>query len=248
MPVDYDKTRIAATYDAARGYRPEVLKQWLDLVAAHAPSDLALIVDLGCGTGRFTQPLAERFQAMVIGIDPSQRMLDVARAKLGNARVEFRQASAEKLPLEDACADMIFMSMVLHHLPDRPAMTRECHRILRDKGRLCVRNCTRNIVYPQSRFFPGMRPLVDAELPSSEDVVALFEAAGLRRRAHEIVTHTVAASWQEFADKLALRADSFLARLPDREFEAGLAALRAYASGRAPEAITEQIDFFVFER
>ena len=246
--MDYDKTAIAATYDAARGYRPEVLRQWLDLVAAHAPSDLALIVDLGCGTGRFSHPLAERFQAMVIGIDPSERMLSAARAKLGNARVEFRQASSEELPLLDGCADMIFMSMVLHHLPDRPAMTRECHRILRDKGRLCVRNCTRNIVYPQSRFFPGMRPMVDAELPSSEDVVALFAAAGLRSRAHEIVTHRVAASWQEFSDKLALRADSFLARLPDGEFEAGLAELRAYANGREPEAITEQIDFFVFER
>jgi ubiquinone/menaquinone biosynthesis C-methylase UbiE len=246
--VDYDKTRIAATYDAARGYRPEVLRQWLDLVAAHAPSAPASIVDLGCGTGRFTQPLAERFQAMVIGIDPSQRMLDVARAKLGNARVEFRQASSENLPLLDGCADMIFMSMVLHHLRDRPATARECRRILRENGRICVRNCTRDIVYPQSRFFPGMRPMVDADLPSSEDVVALFEAAGLRSRAHEIVTHTVAASWQEFADKLALRADSFLARLPDREFESGLTALRAYASGRAPEAITEEIDFFVFER
>ena len=35
--MDYDQTAIAATYDAARGYRPEVLRQWLDLVAAHAP-------------------------------------------------------------------------------------------------------------------------------------------------------------------------------------------------------------------
>src|SRR6185437_3969296 len=122
-------------------------------------------------------PLAQRFDAKVVGIDPSQRMLDVARAKLGNAHVEFLQASSEKLPLPDGCADLIFMSMVLHHLRDRPATARECHRILRDKGRLCVRNCTRDIVYPQSRFFPGMRPLVDAELPSSEDVVALFEAA-----------------------------------------------------------------------
>jgi ubiquinone/menaquinone biosynthesis C-methylase UbiE len=246
--VDYDKTRIAATYDAARGYRPEVLQQWLDLIAAHAPSAPASIVDLGCGTGRFTQPLAQRFDAKVLGIDASERMLAVARAKHDDGRVEFRQASAEKLPLADGSIDMVFMSMVLHHLPDRPATARECRRILRDKGRLCVRNCTRNIVYPQSRFFPGMLPMVKAELPSSEDVVALFAAAGLRSRAREIVTHTVAGSWQEFADKLALRADSFLARLPDSEFESGLVALRAYASGRAPEAITEQIDFFVFER
>jgi len=246
--MDYDSTTIAATYDAARGYRPEVLQRWLDLIAAHAPSAPASIVDLGCGTGRFTQPLAERFQARVIGIDPSDRMLAVARAKLGNGRVEFRQASAEKLPLRDGSVDMIFMSMVLHHLHDRPATARECHRILRKSGRLCVRNCTRDIVYPQSRFFPGMRPFVAAELPSSADVVALFAAAGLPSRAHAIVTHAVAASWQEFADKLALRADSFLARLPDSEFESGLAALRAYASGREPEEITEEIDFFVFER
>jgi ubiquinone/menaquinone biosynthesis C-methylase UbiE len=246
--MDYDKTAIAATYDAARGYRPEVLKQWLDLIAAHAPSDLELIVDLGCGTGRFTQPLADRFAAKLIGIDPSERMLDVARAKLSNARVEFLQASSENLPLLDGSADMVFMSMVLHHLPDGPAMTRECHRILRDKGRMCVRNCTRDIVYPQSRFFPGMLPMVEAQLPSSAEVVALFAAAAFHSRAHEVVTHTVATSWQEFADKLALRADSFLARLPDSEFAAGLAALRAYASGREPEAITEQIDFFVFER
>jgi SAM-dependent methyltransferase len=246
--VDYDKTRIATTYDAARGYRPEVLQQWLDLIAAHAPSAPTSILDLGCGTGRFTQPLAQRFDAKVVGIDPSDRMLAAARAKEDGARVEFRQASAEKLPLPDGSVDMIFMSMVLHHLHDRPAAARECHRILRKNGRLCLRNCTRDIVYPQSRFFPGMLPMVAADLPSSEDIVALFEAAGLRSRAHEIVTHTVAAGWQEFADKLALRADSFLARLPDSEFAAGLAELRAYATGRALEAITEQIDFFVFER
>ena len=246
--MDYDKTAIATTYDAARGYRPEAMRQWLDRVAAHAPRDLKLIVDLGCGTGRFTHPLAERFKARVIGVDPSTKMLEGARAKLSNGRVTFLQASAEGLPLDDGGVDLVFMSMILHHLADKPRAVRECHRVLRAGGRLCLRNCTRDIVYPQSRFFPGMLQMVATDLPSSEDIVALFEAAGLRSRAHEIVTHTVAGSWQEFADKLALRADSFLARLPDSEFAEGLAELRAYATGRAPEAITEQIDFFVFER
>ena len=45
--MDYDKTAIATTYDAARGYRPEAMRLWLDRVAAHAPRDLKLIVDLG---------------------------------------------------------------------------------------------------------------------------------------------------------------------------------------------------------
>ena len=98
---------------------------------------------------------------------------------MANSRVQFLQASSEKLPLADGCCDMIFMSMVLHHVGDRPAMARECRRILRVGGRICVRNCTRDTVYPQTRFFPGMLPMV-RELPSSADVIALFEAAGLR--------------------------------------------------------------------
>ena len=244
--MDYDTTAVAASYDAARGYRPEVLQQWLAIIAAHAPADSELIVDVGCGTGRFSHPLSERLQARVIGIDPSLRMLAVARAKPDGGRVEFREGSAEKLPLAEACADMVFMSMVLHHLADREAAARECRRVLRSGGRLCLRACTRDVAYPQYRFFPDMPYRED--LPSTAEILALFEGASLRRRAHATVTQVVAATWQEFADKLALRAYSFLARLPDSEFAAGMAALRAHAASRPPEEITERIEFFVFER
>ncbi|MBO0741151.1 MAG: hypothetical protein J2P51_06975, partial [Hyphomicrobiaceae bacterium] len=49
--MDYDQTKIAASYDAARGYSPGVLRLWLDRVAAHAPPALRTILDVGCGTG-----------------------------------------------------------------------------------------------------------------------------------------------------------------------------------------------------
>jgi hypothetical protein len=40
-----------------------------------------------------------------------------------------------------------------------------------------------------------------------------------------------------------------LVRIPDADFEAGMAALRAFAATRSPqEPVTEVIDFFVFER
>ena len=140
------------------------------------------------------------------------------------------------------------MSMVLHHLPDKGAAARECCRILRAGGRFCLRTCTRDIVYPQSRFFPGILPMLKADLPSAAEIIVLFEAAGLRNRAHQLVTQMLATDWQQFTDKLALRADSFLARLPDEEFAAGMAKLQAHAGQSASENITETIDFFVFER
>ena len=246
--MNYDQTTIATTYDAARGHTPAVMRQWLDLVAAHVPFAPQLIVDVGCGTGRFTKALADRFAAKVIGIDPSQRMLAVARTTRANGSVAFMLAPAERLPLADRSTDLVFMSMVLHHLPDKGAAARECCRILRAGGRFCMRTCTRDIVYPQSRFFPGILPMLKADLPSAAEIIVLFEAAGLRNRTHQLVTQMLATDWQQFTDKLALRADSFLARLPDEEFAAGMAKLQAHAGQSASENITEMIDFFVFER
>lgn len=247
--MDYDKTAIASTYDAARSYRPDMLQRSLEPVGRHAPASLSLIADIGCGTGRFTFPLAERFSARVIGIDPSEKMLAAAREKTTGGNVEFRQASAERLPLADGTVDILFMSMMLHHLNDRTATAQESRRVLSPNGRLCVRNTTRDSLYPQAAFFEGFRAIVESQLPSREEVMTLFEQAGLRLRAYELIPHTLAASWKELADKLALRADSFLARLPDAEFEEGLQRLRAHAAQKGPgEEIVEDIHFFVFER
>jgi len=71
----------------------------------------------------------------------------------------------------------------------------------------------------------------------------------LRARHHEIVTEVVAPDWPSFVRKSALRADSFLARLSDTEFDEGMAALRADRANINPaEAVTEEIDWFVFKK
>jgi SAM-dependent methyltransferase len=244
--MDYDQTAIAASYDAARSYTPQVLQQWLDVIAAHIPLAPAAIVDVGCGTGRYTHALAERFCVQVIGIDPSEKMLEIARSKPCTADVEFRRGSGEHLPLAEECADVVFLSMVLHHLTDRARAASECRRVLRRSGRVCVRNSTRWSSYPAHRFFPGALAMID-ELPARDDIIAMFENAGLQLKAYRLVSHVLALGWEELADKLALRADSFLARLPDAEFAAGMVALRAHARSRPrQEAVLEDIDFFVF--
>jgi ubiquinone/menaquinone biosynthesis C-methylase UbiE len=162
------------------------MRQWLDLVAAHVPFSPQLIVDVGCGTGRFSQPLADRFAAKVVAIDPSQRMLAVARTKPTNGRVEFKLAPAERLPLADRSAGLVFMSMVLHHLPDKGAVARECCRILRAGGRFCMRTCTRDIVYPQSRH--GER-VSSRDLQRHPDREALLAAMAYVPRVPNLLFH-----------------------------------------------------------
>lgn len=244
--MDYDNTTIASTYDAARGLQPETQMRWLDLVAAHAPADLRLIVDLGCGTGRFTGPLAEKFGARVIGVDPSERMLAEARRKTMSAQVEFMQAPAERLALEQGSADLVFMSMMLHHLENRASAARECRRVLRSGGRIFIRNTTRESIYPHTRFFPGFQAIVDSQLPSRDEVAAMFEGTRLRLLASEVVATRSPGGWSDFADKIAMRADSFIVRLPMAEFEAGLAALRAHAARDGSDPVVQEVRFFVF--
>lgn len=248
--MDYDQTEIASSYDKARALVPETARLWRDLLSVYVDRAAAtLIVDLGCGTGRFSLLLAEYFGVEVIGIDPSQKMIDHARQKLTTGKVSYRQGPAEAIPLPDDCADLVFMSNVYHHLGEPAAVARECHRILRKGGYICVRNGTQETDFPHRHFFPGLEPLIDTQLPSRQDIEPVFVAAGFAPLVHQVVTQVVATNWLSFVEKSGLRADSFLARLSDEDFERGMAALRSPGDSiNRNDAVTEEIEWFVFSR
>ena len=248
--MDYDQTDIAANYDRARALAPETAALWQNLLSADIGRDtVSVVIDLGCGTGRFSELLAAHFDARVIGIDPSRKMIDAARSKPATGNVVYEHGLAEVLPLPDGSADLVFMSNVFHHLSNPPAVARECHRVLRDDGRVCLRNGTRETDFPQRHFFPGLERLIASELPARAEVESIFTTTLFTLRVHRTITQIVAPDWITFVQKSALRADSFLARLPDNEFEAGMAALRAHGRKVDPnDPVTEEIDWFVFAK
>ena len=250
--MDYDKTAMPANYDAGRSYSADVLDRWLGLLSRYiAKEEVAVVLDLGCGTGRFSEALSAHFDADVIGVDPSSKMLEKARQKSGNPRISYRQGKGEALPLEDASADMVFLSMVYHHLGDAAAVARECRRVLRPVGHVCLRNGTADQIeaYPYIDFFPGIRPIMSGKLTSSAAIQDTFAKAGFGSTVHQVVDHHLADNWLDYAEKQALRADSFLTALPDPAFESGLAALRRHAAHADPsQPVTMKIDVFVFRR
>jgi ubiquinone/menaquinone biosynthesis C-methylase UbiE len=248
--MDYDKSDIASIYDQARAITPEGLGQWLDLLSTHIDRNtISLIIDLGCGTGRFSEPLAARFGVRVIATDPSQTMLDQARCKRATGSVVLLRASAQALPFSDSSADVVFMSMVYHHFADPVVVAKECRRVLRDGGHVCIRNSTREADFPHRHFFPALRPLIESELPARNDMKCVFAAAGFTPIVHETVRQVVAPNWLSFVHKSSLRADSFLARLSNEDFSAGMARLHAHDHGvNQHDAVTEEIDWFVFTK
>jgi ubiquinone/menaquinone biosynthesis C-methylase UbiE len=137
--MDYDQTTMPSAYDAGRGYAPAVLAFWLNTIAAPlAGQRIGDILDLGCGTGRYTAALAAHFGARAVGVDPSEKMLAEARRK-GGRNTRFLRGSGEAIPLADDSVDMVFMSMVFHHFGGPKAAAKECYRVLREGGVACLR-------------------------------------------------------------------------------------------------------------
>ena len=103
--------------------------------------------------------------------------------------------------------------------------------------------------FPYLGFFNGIRSIIEEQSISRGQINGDFADAGFAVVAHRTVAHFLAPDWASYVDKLAKRADSFLARLRDDDFQAGITALRAHAAqAGAGESVTMDVDCFVFQR
>ena len=133
--------RAARDYDAAAFLQKEVserLLERLDLTAI-APTR---VVDVGCGTGRPTRALAQRYpKAEVIGVDLAPGMLAVAESHqpffgLFGRKVRYLQAEASDIPLPEASCDLVYASLVVQWCEDLDRTLLEWRRLLKPHGLL----------------------------------------------------------------------------------------------------------------
>ena len=249
--MDYDQTDIPKGYDRARDHGPEYVDLWMNEIEyALGKKEINGIVDIGCGTGRFSEGLAARFDTAVTGIDPSIKMLSQAKAKKKDSRVRYVSGKSESMPVPSGSVDIVFMSMCFHHFNNPAAAIAECRRILRDQGFLVLRTGSIEQInsYPYVPFFPESYPILEEMLHTVSDTITLFESAGLKLVVSKVVRQTISSDWKTYADKILAGGDSALARLSDGEFDKGLKALRNYSQNNDREAVIEPIDLFVFQK
>lgn len=97
------------------------------------------VVDIGCGTGNATL-LAAAGGATVMGVDPSPRLMDVARTRAAERglSIEFRAGTAADLPLDDASVDLALSVFAVIFAPDPAAAAAEISRVLTPAGRAVI--------------------------------------------------------------------------------------------------------------
>ena len=117
---------------------PEIL---YELVSAWQLRPGSLALDVGCGDGKHSLELAERFDLDVLGIDPLPRHVELARARVPSrleGRMSFEVGVAEALPVADESVALVWCRDVLVHVTDLGQVYREFHRTLRPGGRALV--------------------------------------------------------------------------------------------------------------
>src|SRR5438034_6894088 len=132
-PVDYSE--ISKVYDQARPHDSPHLESWFNKIAeAGELGPGRRLIDLGCGTGRWTISLVERTGCGALGLDNSPEMLEKAREKDRSNRVSWRLGDIEHLEVEPESFDCALMVLMLHHVHDQLAAFRGVFRALRPGG------------------------------------------------------------------------------------------------------------------
>ena len=106
----------------------------MNRVSGPLPQEQA--VDLGCGTGSYTVSLRQQGLS-VMGVDISERMLDVARRK-SSGDIVFVQSDLRRLPFASEQFDLAICNVVLEFVSDPGAVLSEAYRIVKPGGRLIV--------------------------------------------------------------------------------------------------------------
>lgn len=125
----FDEAGDRGAYDVITesGYQ-RILRELPELLRVTAS---LRVVDLGCGTGSFTERLSRIFP-QVIGMDISPKCIAYASARYPHIR--FETGDLEALPYEDDSFDLVTMFGVLHHFSYLQDPLREPFRILKKTG------------------------------------------------------------------------------------------------------------------
>ena len=164
-------------------------------------------LDLGCGTGAFTDLILKRAApASVTGVDPAPAQVEHAKKSFPAAA--FRVGDSMALPFKDNEFDIVASALVLHFIPDRAKAFAEMQRVTKPGGSVAGFTWERGAATHGAPYMPMMKGLQSIGVePTTSPTVPEANLDGLREsltragfRDFEVTAIEASQSYRDFDD------------------------------------------------
>lgn len=136
--AEINADRFIGFADIYENSRPTVPAHAIEIITDYLGKTPDTVVDMGCGTGLSTRAWEDKC-GKVIGIEPSEDMLNIAKTKSGGS-ASFVKAYSDNTGLPDNSADVVFCSQSFHWMNPQDTLS-EVDRILKKGGIFAAVDC-----------------------------------------------------------------------------------------------------------
>jgi ubiquinone/menaquinone biosynthesis C-methylase UbiE len=194
----------AIVFDDAQAYE-RFMGRWsraagAEFLAWVAPPQGAHWLEVGCGTGAFTELVLEAYApATLIATDSMPTQIEYARSRRASRRADFQVADVQTLQFSDSTFDVIAAALVINFIADRDRALSEMRRVGRPGGIVAgyVWDFA-GVGAPNSHLMSGLAQIGSdtptmpgAEASSLDSLTLLFGRAGLEQIAARSIDVTI---------------------------------------------------------
>ncbi len=226
-------TEISKIYDDVRKSDLALIQRFIQALPSR--SDMR-VLDIGCGTGNYTDLFQKLTQVEVYGVEPSAGMLEKARRK--NNHITFKIGQADSIPFDNDFFDFVYMIDVIHHVPDINAMFTEIWRVLKPGRMGCIVTQSHQQIEarPIAHYFPGTARVDKERYPDIDEIIQTASTQGFTQTNGEFLSEESVELDNDYLELVRKKGYSMLHLISDEEYRAGLKALEQ-ALGNGPVTV-----------
>jgi len=183
--IKADYSQIAKYYDKIRPAPADML---VSRIIEYGKIDANYtVLDVGCGTGRFSLCISAIKEPILCALEPSIEMLKQAVAKDKSKRVFWVRGDGQRLPFRDSLFDCVYMTTVIHHIENKEMSLREIYRVLRTAGNCVILTFSHSGIRKHiTRDFPGVVAIDLKRIPSVPSLKKLMTIIGFKDAHHHV--------------------------------------------------------------